>query len=437
MKLPKLPPQRPLEGWDIAYSHLDDIGVEQVGRYLHWEQIRRHNPPKGLTIEQWWFAIHLNRRPLQKQIALTTVDGENHFSFAMTESVQSLAHEIDRDASGSLRAPEAITNTATQERYLIRSLIEEALTSSQLEGAVATAREAKQLVRAGRKPRNTSEQMVLNNYHAMMFIRERRNATLTMDLVHELHAIITSETLDRPADAGRLRSADDDIAVVDHADGTVLHEPPAASELPARLQAMCDFANGKNEGFVHPVVRAILIHFWLGHDHPFCDGNGRTARALFYWSMLNQGYWMAEFISISRILKQAPTQYVHSYLYSETWPYDATHFLIHQLQTITRAIEDLHRYLEHKASEVQQIEKLLHHNRNLNHRQLALLSKALRTPDAVFTLKSHMTTHRIAHETSRQDLYKLRDMGLLEQRRRGRQLEFSPVPELSTCLTSA
>ena len=86
-----------------------------------------------------------------------------------------------------------------------------------------------------------------------------------------------------------------------------------------------DFANSSAESpFVHPVVRAILIHFMIGYDHPFVDGNGRTARALFYWSMLRSGFWMTEYFSISSILRKAPSQYVRSYLHTESDDGDTT-----------------------------------------------------------------------------------------------------------------
>ena len=68
-----------------------------------------------------------------------------------------------------------------------------------------------------------------------------------------------------------------------------------------------------------PVLRATLpaIHFMVGYDHYFEDGNGRTARAFFYWSMLRQGYWLAEFLSISRVLRAAPARYARSFLLTE------------------------------------------------------------------------------------------------------------------------
>jgi Fic family protein len=59
--------------------------------------------------------------------------------------------------------------------------------------------------------------------------------------------------------------------------------------------------NPPPDKFIHPVVRAIILHFMIGCGHLFVDGNGRTARALFYWSVLHQKYRLMEFISISCI----------------------------------------------------------------------------------------------------------------------------------------
>lgn len=435
MKLPQEPPRPTPDSFAKVLGKAKQIAAEPNGKYLHWDELRHRKPPDGLAAEDWWCGVLLSRRPLQKKLPLRNGKGEP-FSFAMTEEMQSLAHQIDRDATGSIQAPQAITNKTTQRRYLVRSLIEEALTSSQLEGAVATAKEAKQLIRAGRPPVNTSERMVLNNYHAMELIRECRETPLSPKFICELHAVVTTDTLDNPKDAGRTRTNTDDVKVVDHNDNMVLHTPPDARELNARMKAMCKFANGGGEGFIHPVVRAVLLHFWLGHDHPFCDGNGRTARALFYWSMLNQGYWLTEYVSISRVLKQSPSKYVRSYLHSETWPYDATYFVLHQLETLRRSIEDLHHYLERKVQDIHKVENLLHNNRDFNHRQLALVSEALRSPGIVFTMTSHKKSHRISHETSRQDLYKLRDLGLLQQHKRGRTIEFTPVEGIDELLAS-
>ena len=229
--------------------------------------------------------------------------------------------------------------------------------------------------------------MILNNYLTMQRIADWKERALDEQLIFEMHRMVTEGTLDDPDAAGRLRRPEENVTVQDAITGEVFHSPPSAEQLASRLNAMCQFANGsvldvgKPHGrFIHPVVRAILLHFWLAYDHPFVDGNGRTARALFYWSMLRQGYWLFEFVSISEILVKAPAQYSLSFLYTETDENDATYFLLYQCEVIRRAIASLHDYIEQKSTEVRQSEGLLRGATVLNHRQQALIAHALRHP---------------------------------------------------------
>ncbi len=159
-----------------------------------------------------------------------------------------------------------------------------------------------------REPTNRAERMIVNNYRTVERLKEVSEEPLSIPLLCELHAWMTDGTLKDPAFVGRFRVSND-VHVVDRQTGDVLHVPPPYEELPERVQRMCDFANEDEEDdFMHPVVRAILLHFWLAYDHPFVDGNGRTARALFYWYLLKHGYWLIEFLSISRVFFAAPVQ---------------------------------------------------------------------------------------------------------------------------------
>src|SRR3546814_850888 len=139
----------------------------------------------------------------------------------------------------------------------------------------------------GRRKTNSSSR--IGSTQRCRYMQYRR---LRCDRFLERHLLLMREALEVPAQAGRLSAAEDNVIVQDRGDPTITrHVPPPADELPARLQALCDFANARDEGeFLHPIVRAIAVHFQIGYDHPFCDGNGRTARALFYWSMLSSGY---------------------------------------------------------------------------------------------------------------------------------------------------
>ena len=405
------------------------------GRYYHWDTVCRLDPPSGLTSEEWWLGIRSARNRLVKPLPLFD-KYEEPFVYGTHDPMLRTLHEIDQLGAGRIEIAEEVTNPATRDRYIVSSLIEEAIRSSQLEGASTTTDVARAMLRTGRQPVDLSEHMILNNYHAMGLVRDRRDEELTPELIFQLHQVVTDGTLDDAAKAGVFRTDSDAIVVSDER-GNVLHSPPPAVQLPARLQIMCAFANeSSKDAFVHPVVRAIVLHFWLGYDHPFVDGNGRTARALFYWSMLSQGYWMAEYLSISKILKNAPSKYARSFLYSETDSNDLTYFLDYHLDVIRRAIDQLQEYLAKKVGEVRRVEGLLRKSTEFNHRQLAILSSALRNPGTRYTIKSHQRSHNVVYDTARTDLLELAEKSLLVSHKSGRTYQFSAPSNLEARLRS-
>ena len=401
--------------------------------YLHWDKLRYLQPPKGLTPKEWWFALKVQRMGQLRPVPL--LDKRDHsFRFFVPDLVHEELHNIDCGAGGALRVPEPINNPQTRDQYLVRSLIEEAITSSQLEGAVTTREVAKEMIRTGRTPRDKSEQMILNNYITMRHIVEIKDQEMTWDLVLELHRLVTEQTLNDPSAAGHFRRPDEVVDVED-IEGEVYHEPPPAEQLEKRCQAMCDFANEKTPGyFIHPVVRAIILHFWLAYDHPFVDGNGRTARALFYWAMLHRDFWLFEFISISTILRKAPVKYARSFLYTESDDNDLTYFIVAQTQVIRRAIQELHTYIDRKTSEVRELESKLKALRMFNHRQAELIRHALKHPYQEYTVESHRKSHNVVYQTSRADLLQLHAKELLNMDKRGKTMIFIVPHDLAARL---
>jgi Fic family protein len=405
--------------------------------YLHWDKLRHRRPPDGLTTEQWWLKIKIARGDELRLLPLADSKGEP-FGFTMPDPVLRYLHHIDQRCSGEVAMDEVVTSEREAgKRFLVNSLMEEAIRSSQLEGATTSRLVAKELLRSGRAPRDRSERMILNNYRALQFMQSEMRGALSPEAILELHRIITEGTLDDPAAAGRLqRPGEDRVAVFDRDDGKPIHIPPPAEELPDRMRLLCEFANeGEDEKpFVHPVLRAILLHFWLAYDHPFEDGNGRTARILFFWLMHERGYWLTEYLPISRLIRKAPAQYARAFMETETDGGDTTYFLLHQLKLLERATADLHLYLQRKIAEMQGVEQLLQTDDDLNGRQLALLTDAIRHPGAMYSFDEHAVSHRVSHETARSDLRRLTDRGLLVRRKRGRRHIFEPAPDLDARL---
>lgn len=408
--------------------------------YLPWDQLRWRTPPGDLTPEEWWLITKLARNGMKRVLPFSDTAGRP-LSYALPDEVLRGIESVDKHTSGRIGVPEPVTHDAPgRARYIINSLIEEAITSSQLEGARTTPAVAKDMLRTGRQPRDRDERMILNNYLAMQRVGEIRHEPLTPALICDLHRIVTSGTLEDPASEGRVQlPGDGRVVVEDPFDGVVVHVPPPAEELPDRLLKLCDFANATSDGaYVPPVVRAIAVHFMLAYDHPFADGNGRTARVLFYWSMLNQDYWLTEFLPISRLLTKAPGQYARSFLHTEQDDGDLTYFVIYHLKIIMRAVADLQKYLTQKVADARRIqESLVAASRKFNLRQVALLQHAIKEPYAQFTVASHARSHNIVPQTARVDLQDLERQGLLVKIAQGRGHAWVPADDLPDLLQPA
>ncbi len=405
--------------------------VSQSEKYLHWNELRHKNPPQGLSHEEWWLATKLLRKAMYKEIPHRDKEGRP-FVYAEPDAVRQSLHRLDIQIGPGLRDLSLAKDPATGHQYLVNSLIEESIASGQLEGASTTREVAKEVLKRGKNPSDISQQMIVNNYAAIQFVCEVRDDDLTPKTILRIHEMITEDTLDNPQDAGKLRRSDDIIVAAPT--GSPKYYPPKAAELKKRLNSLCRFANQRaGKAFLHPITRAIILHFLLGYDHPFADGNGRTARALFYWSLLRDGYDVAQYIPISRKIKLAPAQYAKAYLRTENDEGDMTYFIIHQLGIMQKALADTCAYLEKKNAEMAEVDKAIRRLRLeklLNHRQKALLSRALRKPQAWFTVESHRHSHDVVYQTARTDLLELERYGLLEKHRQGKEFVFMPVKDI-------
>jgi Fic family protein len=410
--------------------------TDSKGRYLHWEELRYRKPPEGLSHEQWWAGISFSRARSAKAISLRDKEGAN-FTYTPFEGIEEILHWLDINTAGRISTEEPLIDSSLKDTYLIKSLVDEAISSSQLEGASTTRHIAKEMIRQGRKPTDESETMIVNNYLAMIFIRDVKSENLTPEMIRELHRILTKDTL-AAGESGKYRKADDDVYVV-NAQDEIVHTPPPAKELDKRIDSLCAFANEESvEGFINPVIRAIILHFILAYDHPFVDGNGRTARALFYWLMAKAGYWLIEYTSISATIKRAPVKYGRAYLFTETDNSDMTYFICHQLDVIKNSVLEVQQKLEARFHDIQQARELItkseRFRNRLNSRQLALLRHALRHPEFTYYIKEHQNSHGIVYETARRDLVRMTELGLLNMGKQGKAFTFTVPQDLPQIL---
>jgi Fic family protein len=426
------------ENKESLFAHikvLEPVIKKADSEYLYWDRFKYLAFPPAITPEKAWTVLKLSRviRGV-KSIPLADREGKN-FTYWIPDSAQKALHFLDQNTAGQILIDEPALQSEEKQRYILKSIIEEAITSSQLEGAATTRVVAKEMLRSGRQPANHAERMIFNNYITITKIRDYVQEPLSAELLLEFHRLISKETLETPEQEGRFRrAADGDIRVYDEKD-QVLHTPPPPEIIDESIRQLCNFANEEDgEEFVHPVIRGIILHFWLAYLHPFVDGNGRTARALFYWFLLKRKYWLFEYLSISKIMRRASIQYYRSFLYAETDDRDMTYFIMFHLRAIKLAVDELRLYLQAKQKESRNALQLLRKQPHLNHRQRALLASALKHPDTIFTFTTHMRTHGVVYQTARADLLGLHALGLLEMHKSGKKFHFVTAPDLASKL---
>lgn len=379
-------------------------------RYLYWSDVK-YRMPSGMTGIELWSKVKSVRNLTDVKIW-----PQNNIHFSLTNTMQRLCHEFDMNFGGSWGASRIFPDDkTTQELYLISSIMEEAIASSQMEGASTTREAAKEMLRKKVSPKDKSQRMILNNYNTINFIRDHAKEKLTPALIMQIHGMMTENALDVPDSAGRLRRDDENIVVGNGITGEIVHTPPSAECLNEFLDCLCTFFNDENTGiFVHPIIRAITIHFLVGYYHPFADGNGRTARALFYWYMMKSNYWLVQYLSISRIIKGSKKSYEKAFLYSEADGNDIGYFIQYNLDVLLKSFDALSRYIKRKNNEKKKAEKLLHLG-NITKRQSQILSLCIENSDIVLVSTDIVGKFGVTPNTAKSDLRKLTEKGYLSE----------------------
>lgn len=375
--------------------------------YLYWDKVK-YSVPENIDKHTLWHAVKI-----QRQLNSQTVRfGKYVFHFTITKNMLALLHAFDMDLGGNL-GTKSIIPASDKSYYLISSIMEEAIASSQMEGASTTRRIAKDMLRKQLKPINKSQQMIVNNYDTITKISNDFNKDFSMEDLLDIHRSISKSTLDNSEYEGVFRK-NDDIYVVDSITGSVAHTPPSYNEIIDMIVDLCDFANNdNNDNFIHPIIKGIIIHFILAYIHPFVDGNGRTARSLFYWYMIKKGYWLTEYLSISRIIYTNKKSYEKAFLYTENDDNDLSYFIQYHLNVMKKAFEDLKKYLQRKIDEQQNVHRFIG-VLNTNDRQRYVFKVIMENKHIIITPKELASQFDITTRTARTDLQELVKMGYLK-----------------------
>lgn len=401
--------------------------MDRKGRYLPYDELR-HRIDDGLDHKLVWSLVKTSRnRQKAKLIELGEPKIQCHY--LLTPLIQKAVSEVDRNTTrASLEWMSSRIGEGSQIEYLLNDLIEdESISSSQLEGAATTTRVAKEMLKRNRKPRSEDEKMIVGNYKLMVFAWENRLKPLSLDLLRDMHKVGVEGIDDETYIPGNFRKSDD-VHVV-NSDGEVVHTPPSSQTLKTRLKKIIAWANedhdkDDNVSYVHPLIKAITLHFCIGYEHPFRDGNGRVARALFYWYMFKKDFASFRYIAISVLLKKAPSKYGKSYLYTESDGMDLTYFIEHQSSVIIRAIKKFKDTYHKAANEIESFNKWLFDSglyKKLSDKQRTVFQVAKNERSILFTIRNVEKNLGCSYNTAASVLNGLVDLDLFSKFKKGRE----------------
>ncbi len=244
-------------------SEIIEIIKKANTEYIYWDKFKYKDFPDGIKAEDAWGCLKMSRNTSKKITQVKDKDGIS-FGYWLPDVVLKDLSLIDKRAGGEILADDpSINDPHSKNRFLVNSIMEESIASSQLEGAATTRKHAKEMLRSGKKPKTKAEQMIYNNYHTIQWIKEVKNEPLTPELIKEIQKRITTETLEDSDSAGTFQKEDEKRVSVWYQDLQIF-EPPKASEIKQRMQALCDFANQPESEieFDHPILKAIILHFF-------------------------------------------------------------------------------------------------------------------------------------------------------------------------------
>lgn len=376
--------------------------------FEYWDTIKYKRCPEGCTPQQLWTYVKAARVK-----SMMAVWGKYGITLTLTNQMQRMCHEIDMNWGGSW-GTDSIIGDENKEQYLVGSLMEEAIYSSQMEGAATTRKVAKEMLRKKMTPKDKSQQMIANNYQTIQFIVSHKDALLTPELLLQIHQLMTEHTMQDPQEAGCFRS-NNDVVVENGITHETVHTPPTFEEIPNFVEDLCLFFNEKDAPqFIHPIIRGIIIHFMVAYVHPFADGNGRTARALFYWYMLKQGYWLTEYLSISRVIAKSKKSYEKAFLYTEADGMEMGYFVAYNMRVLQQSFKQLQDYIKRKQEEKRAANSFLRIG-NINTRQAQIIKMFADDSNLVVTIADLQAKFLVSPTTAKADVVGLMNMGLLSE----------------------
>jgi Fic family protein len=389
----------------IKYTHENYLALDEIKHRLENEQLRHD-----------WASIRAriltNRKTGAIPLFLESIDKK--FWFFPADCILRKAHEIEKIGQ---ELHDLISHASFQKDFYLDSTIEEAISSAIYEGANSTRAKAQQLIAAKARPKNKDEWMLLNNFEAMQWIKRSSANDVSLELIRNVHEIVTRNTLEaEDLDfAGKFRN---DQVFVHSKTFEVKHEGIPHDKIIGALTEAIELTT-KNSRYFPAILKGVLLHYFIAYIHPLFDGNGRTARTLFYFKAIKNKLNFVELLSVSAYLKNHGRRYERSFEKVIDHDLDITYFIDFNLDALMKAIEKVRTKVEFllKVPNLKLIYKL-------SDFQIGLLQKTVLHPFSKTDAEGYASTISRSREIARQELKQLKDLGFMKEAKDGKRFVY-------------
>lgn len=200
-----------------------------------------------------------------------------------------------------------LTSQNTTNAYGIKAMEDEIHSSLIIEN-IESSRDSIRRILNGYAPANASENKIYGLKKGLEFIADTRNK-ITEENLHILYKISVGDFMD---DENKLLPSNyyrhDSVYIVG---GKVEHQGIAPDKLPAYMKSLIRFINTETD--MNDLLKAAVIHFYLGYLHPYFDGNGRTARLVHMWYLVQRGFPSTMFVTFSSYINETRNKYYGAY----------------------------------------------------------------------------------------------------------------------------
>lgn len=381
-------------------------------RYLAKKEIQ-YRVPNVVNIEIFWETIVQSRKSTSTLVPLLD-QKNNYFWFNITKEIKANIDEIEKSATEDIfkSVPESFEMSVIAD-----ALIDEAYNSSVIEGAFSTKRRTKEMIEKNLEPINKSEIMILNNYRALSYILENLDHPFTESTILSIYKILTKNTLDKDNEVEKYRN--DTVYIWDRKTNSITYTAPDHTMVQSLMDTLLKFIN-ENTHF-HPVIKACIIHFYFVYIHPFFDGNGRTARAISYMYLLQNGYNFFKFFSISSVINEEKNKYYDAIQNTEDLDSDMTYFINYYTSMIVRAILKIKNNFRKEFGRKLIKDTMAMTDIILSKRQYKIINHLITVDKNFITISEYQKRYKVSYETARSDLNELTLLGFFKKRKTGKK----------------